>query len=94
MLGYLTDARIIQFFKLKRTTDPNVNGLTESDTLDLRKEGGLYFNGLLKATPQSLGFPDIEINVNGESLTVKQFLGFGGSSVVYQTIFQVVKLSL
>jgi len=82
--GYLSDGRFIQFFRLTRN-ESNEFTLKETSVMDLSKEGGNYFYGLLNSTPQKLGFPDISVMVGEEVLTVNNFLGFGASSVVYQT---------
>jgi hypothetical protein len=82
--GFLTDANIIQFFKIEKT-GPLSYYLHESNTYNLADEGGPLLLGLLQTNPTKLGL-DPFILFNNKEIVCNKVLGVGATSVVYEGI--------
>ena len=84
--AFLSDGVLIQFFWLQLK-----NGnwkFEQTPVYYLLNEGGEYLMGLLNTSPKILGMiPDL--TVASKSITIKEVLGLGGSSVVYKGSFEV-----
>jgi hypothetical protein len=83
--GFLTDGRIIQFFRL---THKEGYLLEETPVYYLHDDGGAYLLGLLRSSPLSLGLPETELMCDKLPVIIQDVLGIGGTATVYQGDYQ------
>jgi len=81
--GFLSDGKIIQFFR--GAMDSTEFSIRETSVEVLNINGGYYLLELLSQKPTDLGYSDeIDIAINNKFVTIEDYLGHGGCSVVYK----------
>jgi hypothetical protein len=84
--GFLTDGRIIQFFRVTRKSDSYL--LEETPVYYLHQGGGTLLLRLLCTPLNLLGLPETRLECKGQKIAVGDILGIGGTATVYRGTFQ------
>jgi hypothetical protein len=82
--GYLSDGKLIQFFRLEQKERGSPCTLTESAVMFLSSDGAKAFFGLLHCNPKDLGYSVPTVVVASKTLILENILGTGASSIVYR----------